>query len=427
MGAALFVVSCEEGPTKLGSEMLPSTDFVMVNSTDTLSTWSYTMYDNSLATNDPSVGFVGSIYDPYFGTTTTEFVSQIRLSNAWKYGPVTIDSVRLKLLLLTVKGTNSNLDHFLRLSEISEQIYTNTPYYSNTQTDTTDYSVIAQLPKMTSDTINDISLTLPIEFGEYLLRDTSKFFYNNTKPDFRSYFKGLYFRMSSASDPLLIAFSLVTKPSTSSTYNNYFVLYFHDTADIKYNYYFILDPVHPNACYNKYNRDFTTAEPGKEIPHINDLTYRDTLSYLQYLGGVYTKIVFPGLDSLKKKLSGSKFSINKARLTIPVYYDHVKYTPLTVPSNLRLRYLDNDDTIKKDVPDYLLDTQSKFFDGSLHKLDSTYYFNIPTYIQNYLEDSDDRYPAELDVYQGASGLNSVILKANASKTPIKFEMTYTKF
>jgi hypothetical protein len=240
---ALFVmalavaISCEEGPTKLGSEMLPSNDFVTINSTDTMSVWSYTMYDNSIATNDPSVGFVGNIYDPYFGTTTTEFVSQLRISSAWTYGPVTIDSIRLKLRLLTVKGENTGKSHFLRLSEISEQIYVDSAYYSNTQTDTTDFEVIAQLPPMTPDTINEISVTLPVEFGEYLLRDTSKYFYSNTKPDFRSYFKGLYFRMSSSEDPLMMAFSLVTQVSSSSEYNNYFVLYMHDTADIKHNYY----------------------------------------------------------------------------------------------------------------------------------------------------------------------------------------------
>ena len=33
----------------------------------------------------------------------------------------------------------------------------------------------------------------------------------------------------------------------------------------------------------------------------------------------------------------------------------------------------------------------------------------------------------LKYYQGPTGLNSVILKANASKSPVKFEMTYTKF
>lgn len=384
------------------------------------------MYDNSVPTNDPSVAFVGDIYDPYFGTTTAEFVSQLRLGGGWHYGPVTVDSVKMNLILKTVNGGSAEEGYFLRLSEISDQIYTDSLYYSNTQTDTTDFGITVQLPKLTPDTVNSISVALPIEFGEYLIRDTTQLFYSNTKPDFRSFFKGLYFRLSATSDPLMLGFSLLTEVPSGGTYNNFFLIFMHDTADVSYRYFFILDPVHPNACYNKFSRDFSTADPDKMIAHINDLTYKDTLTYLQYLNGVYTKIVFPGLDSLKKEFAKNRFSINKARIKIPVYYDGDRYTVLTVPARLRLRYAAND-SVKLDVPDYELDANSQFFDGTLNKLDSTYYFNIPTYIQNYLEDKTNELKPELEVYQGPAGINSVILRANASKTPVKFEMTYTKF
>ena len=423
--AVIFIISCEEGPTKIGSELLPGNDFVTISSTDTLSVWSYTLYDSSVPTNDPSTAFVGDVYDPYFGTTTTEFVSQLRLGGPWKYGPVTIDSVRMNLYV-TVRGGAGDEDHFLKLTEIADTIYTGTLYYSDNQTNVTDFETVVQLPQMKPDTINNISVALPVEFGEYLIRDTTKFFYSTTKPDFRSWFKGLYFQMSSASDPLLIAFNLLSNPQSSSTYQNYFVLYMHDTLDIAIRYYFILDPKHPNACYNKFERDFSTAQPDKKIEHINDYEYRDTLSYLQALNGVYTKIVFPGLDSLRKAFSKSRFTINKARVTIPAYYDGDRFTVNTVPSKLSLRYTDKDGN-KHYVPDYEIDAQSKFFDGTLHKLDSTYYFNIPTYIQNYLEDKNNEYLPELEVYFGQTGLNSVILKANSNTSPVKFEMTYTKF
>ena len=285
---------------------------------------------------------------------------------------------------------------------------------------------------MKPDTINNISDSLPVEFGEYLTRDTTQFFYSNTKPDFRSYFKGLEFQLTSATDPVMLSFDLSDKISSGGTYANYFILFMHDTTDYKYRYYFILDPKHPNAAYNKFSRDFSTADPDKKIEHINDFTYRDTLVYLQYLNGVYTKIVFPGLDSLKKKFAGSRISINKARITIPVYYDGNLYTALTVPSGLRLRYIDQDSSliygvpVKYDVPDYHLDVNNLFYDGTLHKADSSYYFNIPTFIQNYLEDNGNKYLPELEIYQ-ATGLSSVVLRANESKSPVKFEITFTKF
>jgi hypothetical protein len=429
--AVFYIISCEEDPTKIGSELLPSNDFVTISSLDTLSTWSYSMYESSVPTNDPSIAFVGDIYDPYFGTTTTEFVSQLRISGPWVYGPVTVDSVRLNLKLLAVRGGSAGGGHFMKLSEISDMIYVDSSYYSDTQTNTTGFEATVQLPQLIADTINNISVALPVEFGEYLIRDTTKMFYSNTKDDFRSYFRGLYFQMQASSDPLIVAFSLPSQISSGGNYSNYFVLYMHDTADVKLRYFFILDPVHPNACYNKISRDFSTAEPDKKIQHINDYNYRDTLSYIQLLNGVYTKIVFPGLDSLKKKFSGSKVSVNKARISIPVYYDGDRYNVSTVPSQLLLRYVYKD-SAKRVVPDYGIDANNKFFDGTLHKLDSTYYFNIPTFIQAYLEDTNNDYKPELEVYQpfginSVVGLNSVILKANASKTPVRFELTYTRF
>jgi hypothetical protein len=429
--AVFFVISCEEDPTKIGSELLPSSDYVKISSTDTLSVWSYTMYNSSVATNDPSFAFVGSIFDPYFGTTTAGFVSQLRLGNSWYYGPVTIDSIKLALQV-TVKGGTAYADQFLKMSEIADQIYTGTTYYSDTQTNTTGFETTVPLPKLKPDTINNISVSLPIEFGEYLIRDTTQFFYSNKIPDFRAYFKGLYFELLPSTDPVMLSFSLANKIASGGSYANYFVMFMHDTAEIRYRYYFIIDPKHPNAAYNRFTRDFSTADPDKRIEHINDNSYRDTLTYIQYLNGVYTKIVFPGLDSLKKKFAGSRISINKARITIPVYYDGDRYTVLTVPASLRLRYLDQDSSlvhhypVKYDVPDYYIDSNNNFFDGTLHKTDSTYYFNIPTFIQKYLEDNGNKYIPELEIYQ-PSELKSVVLRANESKTPVKFEMSYTKF
>jgi hypothetical protein len=423
--ALFLIISCEEGPTKIGSELLPSNDFVSINSTDTISAWSYTMYDLSIPTSTTSLGFVGDIYDPYFGTTTAGFVSQLRLSSAWKFGQVTVDSVKMSLST-SIKGGSVDVPHILRLAEIADTLNIDSTYYSNTPTHTTGFEVTAQLPVLEADTLNKISFSLPVSFGEYLIRDTTRLNYSPTEPDFRTYFKGIYMRMTPATDPLMITFSLASTISSGGTYNNYIILYMHDTAFVTRVYFFILDPVHANACYNKFDRDFSTAEPDKKITHINDETYRDTLSYLQSLNGLYTKVVFPGLDSVKKKFAGGKFSINKARLYVPVYYDGDKYTATTVPSSLRIRYTDKDG-VKQDIPDYNMDTNHGFYDGTLHKLDSTYYFNIASYIQLYFEDKENQYKPELEIYQGPTVLSSAILRTSKNRKPVKFEMTYTKF
>jgi len=422
--ATFFVCSCEEGLTKIGIDLLPESDFVAINSTDTLSVWSYTMYDDSVRTDNPIISYLGQIYDPYFGTTTGEFVTQIRMGDAWDDKPFTVDSVKLYLRLLDVKG-ESDVTHTLRLSEIAEQIYTESAYYSNKPVLLTGYEVAdIELPVLKPDTINDIALTLPIEFGNYLTRDTAKLFYSNNKDDFRTFFKGLYFQMSSGSDPMLVALSL-QQLSSSNSYNNYFALYMHDEDDVLKIFYFILDAKNRNASFNRFSHDFNTASPEKKIEHINDVRYRDTLSYLQYLNGVYTKITFPGLESLKNDPSFENIAVNKARLTVPVYLDGDLYKASTIPSRLRLRYKSKSG-VKYDVPDYNIDDIHSFFDGNIDTTANLYNFNIAAFVQIYLDDATGDIKPELEIFQ-TTGTKNAIFRANNSKTPVKSEFTYTKF
>jgi hypothetical protein len=425
---SFFVSSCEEGPTQIGEGILPEGDFVTIKGTDTLSVRSYTMYDDSIRTDNPVIAFLGQIYDPYFGTTSAEFITQLRLLPAWDDLPFTIDSVKLILHLLTAQG-GADGNNFLTLSEISRQIYSDSAYYSNKQVPLTGYEVTnIKLPVLRADTINDIAITLPVEFGNYLTRDTAQLFHSNAKPDFRSFFKGLYFRLSSGSDPLMVSLYLAQPDANSSDHTgsqNYIALFMHDDSDVTKEFYFVLDAVNKNAAYSRYTHNFSTARPGNRITHIND-NYRDTLAYLQYLNGVYTRISLPGLESLKNDPSFmGNIAVNKARLTFPIYYDGTIYKPSTLPSRLLLRYK-TASGLKYVVPDYSIDTYQNFFDGTPDTVANVYNFNIPTFVQRYLEDATGNLKPELELFQ-VSGTSNVILKANKSRTPAKFVFTYTKF
>ena len=431
-----FISSCEEDPTKIGSKLLPGSDFVSIKGTDTLSVWSYTMYDDSVRTENPAVSYVGQIYDPYFGTTTAEFVTQIRLNREWDGKPFTIDSVKLFLNLLTVKGGTTGI-HTLRISEIAEQIYTDSVYYSNKTIPLTGLMVTdIVLPTLKPDSINNIAIKLPDNvLGNYLTRDTAELFYNNNKPDFRSFFKGLYFQLTSSSGPLMVSLYLEQPGSDPnnpqhSLSENAFVLYIHDELGNPKEYFFILDAKNRNASFNRFSHNFNTASIGNKMVHRNDTSFRnkDTLSYLQYLNGVYTKIKIPGLESLKNNAAFNNIAINKARLTIPVYFDGDLYKASTLPSRLFLRFKTKSG-LKDGVPDIGLngkDQNYNFFDGKFDATANVYNFNIPSFVQKYLEDATGVIKPELELFQGV-GTKNVILKANNSKTPVKFEFTYTKF
>jgi hypothetical protein len=158
------------------------------------------------------------------------------------------------------------------------------------------------------------------------------------------------------------------------------------------------------------------------ISHIND-GYRDTLTYMQGMNGVYTKFKIPGLTDLKKNPLFSKISVNKARIICPVWYDGYKYKPSTFPSQLYMRYATSSGN-RYLMPDYYL--SSAFFDGAVDTVKNTYTFNIASYVQNYLEDSGGTLMPEFELVLPTGNLNNAILRANSSSVPVKFEFTYTK-
>ncbi len=420
-GIAFFVISCEENPSTIGTEILPGRDFVSIRSTDTISAFSYTMYDAKARSDNSTYSYFGSIYDPYFGITSAEFVSQIRLGSKWDGKPFTVDSIKLFLQFENVQG-NVESDQVLTISEIARQLYIDSAYYSNSPVLLTGYDVASiELPVLKADTINNIELKLPSEFGNYLLRDTAKLFHSNARSDFRSFFKGLYFRITSSTAPLLMKLKLAPHLSTSYSVN-FFTLYYHNELDVKMEYYFILDAVNNNARFNRFFHNFEAGEPDKKINHIND-GVKDTLSYLQSLSGVYTKVVLPGLEKIKNDPAFSKIAVNKARLTIPVSLDGDILKPSTVASQILLTYKLSDTSYY--VPDYSI--SQSFFDGVLDTINKVYNFNVASFVQKYLEDSGNKIKPELEMLLPSTSTHNAVLKANDSSKPVKFEFTYTKF
>ena len=135
---------------------------------------------------------------------------------------------------------------------------------------------------------------------------------------------------------MLLSLSLVYD---LTTYYNYFVLYGHHSDSTAVNYSFILDAKNANAAYNRYSHDYTTATLGDKMAHRNT-TYRDTLSCLQSLNGVYTKISMPGLEKLKSAGTLGKIAVNRARLVVPFKFTSTTttYYAKALPQSLRLRY-----------------------------------------------------------------------------------------
>jgi hypothetical protein len=420
----LSVTGCEDAPSKLGSGLLPGSDYLTIMS-DTFGVKSYTLYSDSVKSDEPTTSYLGQIYDPYFGTTSAEFVSQMRLVDSMTaIGQINVDSVKLFMKFLTVKGDTS-ATHYLKISEISRQLYLDSSYYSNQTVPLTGkvWDNIA-IPTLKDDTINSVEIMLPNEFGEYLTRDKSKLFISNTRADFRSYFKGLYFQLVSPANPIFLSLSL-SAPGSYEDYTNYITVYMHNEVGVSESHNFLLNPKIAIASYNLYKHDFSTGTVGKKIEHLND-KFPDSLTYAQNMNGVYTRIQIPGIAKMKNNPLYKNIGINKARLIVPYVMDRQTFTNTTIPSVLYLRYITSSGT-KYLISDYAT-AGSAFYDGTPDTTNVVYNINLATYLQDYLEDTKDSITPSLEMFLIPTSDYNVVFRANANtRASTKFELVYTKF
>ncbi len=406
--AGSMLTSCEEDPTTIGTGLLPGGDKAVLFSRTDLGLDFYTMYVDSVRSNDTTY-IAGDYYNNWFGTTTSEIVTQLNLLSEWdEEEAITVDSVYLVFSIQQYFGDTIN-PPYVTVYEISEELYKDTVYYSNRPIE--HERVIGTYPMEGIKTDTVLKIRIPNAVGEYLLRDTGMLFIKNPLPgqtytDFRSFFKGVHYLLTNNFE----ASFMVLNPISSA--NGIQINYSTPTVPRKA---FNLVFSQKNAMYRRVTRDFTTADPDKEIQHINDGVL-DTLAYLQGLNGLFPRVKIPQLEQLKSEVP---LAINKARLTIPALIDGEDYTDLKAVKVLYLFYTDA--TGKKIIlPDMSLGGAGQYVATKDH-----YTFDIASFVQEYLE---GRIPApELDIYLPGNIGNSVIFRVNEATEKPKLELTFSKF
>ena len=414
----IIVSSCEEDPTYIGSGILPGSDFATIRSTDQIGVEMYNQYVDSILTNNTAYSYLGKLYDSYLGTSTADFVGQLRLTKGWPGGGAfTVDSVKLFINILGAKGTlGSDIFQQIKISEIGEMLNSATSYYSNRDPDTIADLGTYNLPLITKDTLQDLTIVIPPSVGQYLMRDTTRLTQDIDSLDFRSFFKGICVILVDSPEPFLMALDFKS--------GNFDIrVYYHNANQKNLLYDFIINA--NSIRYNRYSHDFTTAPPETRIKHVND-GIKDTLSYLQAFNGVFPRIKIPGLATYRDSLIRNSLpvSVNRAKMTISVYLDSNNYKTATVPSQIYLRYT-TADSAKYIVSDYLV--SSSFFDGKFNSTTKTFTFNIASFVQQYLKPNSNIPKPEVEMYYPDGEFRNAILKSNDSTTPVKFEFTYTRY
>lgn len=414
---SFIIISCEEDPALIGGNLLPDSDFDSIAAVDTFRMDMYTLYSDSAISMMPSISYLGQNIDPYFGLTEADFVAQLRLSSAWPGTGITeIDSVELRLDVVDVDGEIGE-GMGLGLYEVDEYLSEDSLYMTNREVPIKGIVTAAVLPDLEEDADTVVSIPLSRTFGQHLLRDTSMLFIRNDTADFRNFFNGLYFKpITLGEDRSFMVKIDVYSPATR------IVVYYKDGMNLQKQYHFtipvVIEGIERSVVYNRFLHDYSRAEPGKEIQYINEPVI-DTLSYVQSIGGVYTRLVIPGLEALRDEMP---LSINKARLYLPVYLNQDDYTESMVPERLYAMY--DSAGFKNVIPDYRVDKTGTYVDGVYDKIDNGYELNISSFVQRYLE--GDISEPELEIYLADLSTKNLILRTDRGpEDGVRFELSYT--
>ncbi len=422
------ITACEEKPTIIGSGLLPGSDFVNIKTDTSIHVEAYTLFSDSVVTNSRTLSYLGSFSDPYFGESKTDFVGQFRLDTAWTSDVVAqIDSVKLFIALSGAKGKlDSTTIHKIKIFEIDEILNSTDKYYSNREPDTLLTGALmatVSLPVITNDTSQSYSIRLDNNsFGAHLLRDPASLSQDKNGNPFKSFFKGVYVTMVDSPNPVLLALDWSTAQSTPFGITVYYV---NSQGTSKF-FNFIIRST--SVRYNRYTHKYAKATSPYKLDTARIIKrMRDSLIYLQAFNGVHPQIQFQGLKAIKGQFWDSVKnipigSVNKARLTFSVFLDESTYTTTTVPTQIFMKYIKSD-TAQYIVPDYQV--SPSFFDGVFNSTNKTFSFNLASFMQEYFK--GNIIDPVVYMYYPEGEFRNVILKANNSRSPVKFEFVYTKF
>lgn len=411
LSLAVTLFSCKKDFSTLGLDLQPGSDKINGTTVDTATLKAYTVFEDSLSTDERTVSLLGSYTDPVFGRTDASFITQIRLSSSnvtFGTSPVA-DSIVLYLDYSSYYGDTNTLQN-VSVYEIENSIYSDSTYYSNL--DINDYTPTNLLLANYSyyprpnDTSKVISIKLDSSLAKKIV-DTANTSYLIDNTVFINWFKGLYLKTQPInSNGAIIYFDLLSALSKVT-------LFYHNNTDtLKFD--FLIN----SSCarVNLFSHDYSGTSINSII---GDSLTSDSLIYMQAMSGLMSKINIPYLSNLKKD---STIAIVRAELIIPV--DNYDATFYKTPTKLLLVSYNSSGTYSF-LPDYMVN--SSYFGGTYYSSDNTYRFNISRYAQQLVDSSVNNYGLALFVNDNRVSANRLIIRGPKCKNNgMRLSITYLK-
>jgi len=409
LGGLFLLSSCDDEGTLIGENLQPQNDKFFVNYYDEFPVEVYTGSLDSLRTDKTAFAVAGELIDPVFGSTSANFVSQVRLSDKLVFSddPV-VDSLIVFLEIIDSYGdTNSIME--INVHELKKDVYPDSAYYSNfCQEDLYNENVVGSANYNAYDTL--IKIYMDDAFAKKIIEADSNIL--SLQDDFLQEFKGLYFTSDMQSgNGVLTNFNLLSLASNMMLFYHY-----PSTVNILYYSFAISES---SARINMFSHDFSTADPAYGINHLND-NIEDSVSYVQGLAGAFTKYSFPTLENWRD--SGT-IAINKAELVVNLSTDDPYSSEFSPPDYLDIKIRDDDGNFET-VYDLILGRV--YFGGDL--TEGIYAFNISDFVHKYLTFPEYYNDPTLYIFVNADyyQANRVVLNGYNHTGRVELKMTYTK-
>lgn len=387
-------------------------------SKDTLNVKVFSEYEQAVASNNVTVGVIGSVSDPNFGNTYGSFYAQCQLtSNNISFGDAPVlDSV---VLSLKYAGTYGKFDLPLTVSvyELSQSMNDSTAYKTN-DAFSVNIPPIGQVNGFSPNTTDSVvalngvfppNLRVPLSasFGDKILLADTNVLRDNAS--FINLFKGFYVTTAASLSGHGLVYIDLRSAVTGIT------LYYHNATDDSLYYTLPISGVTVNHFENVYTG--TPVSTSVNTPNING----EEKMFLQAGSGVKGKILITDLDSLPKNIA-----INKAEIILSQTSNDTTYTAPLVLDLFRI-----DDAGK---PQLLEDDGADGF-GGVRVTESVngssivrYRFNVKKYFQKLIQGVYTNKGFYLQTLSPNSNSERVVIANSTSDKnyQITIQVTYTK-
>ena len=435
MVAALFWAACSDDENIVGKDILPpsdevdlyyASDFAMNTQTEKIDSM---ISDEAAYSTSRPYALLGANNDPVFGTSKASFITEARLSsNLVGFGNNFVpDSIVLYLALKSIYGESRQFSPLnIHVYLLTDSLSLDSSYASNLDIEgmydeSNPIAEFAYLP-----IYNDSILSIPLQLDPFLdiFNDTTNLVDNES---FKAVFKGLYL----TTDPMLAGGSIMGFDMLSD--NSKITLHYHNHPEspiVPYSAHSEFDLLINEKCsrINLFEHDHNAAQ--YPIPYIGESNDNDTLTYIQGMAGLRSKLNIEGLfdwATTIREEGSPTLVISRASLFIPTLEGSTdNFKP---PTNLNLFNIDDDGEL-----DFIVDlvsngtAYSEYFDGAFNADTMAYEFNITQYVQQIIDGNINNNGLYIAPYSpdNVTTANRVILKNANANSGMRLYVSYLK-